>query len=103
MALPAKRAAAACRSCWSRRRHRRRRRQRPAPSSKTPSSSYPWSHSQQVVREVAAAEGLEVELVGRFELALLQHRFLREAGEALAHFARQLEVLEHRLMRGPLD
>src|SRR4051812_1534048 len=63
----------------------------------------PNSDAQQVVREIALAERFEIGFVRRLELALLLHRLLREAGEALAHFARQLEVLEHRLVRGRLD
>src|SRR5919109_1621862 len=63
----------------------------------------PNSDAQQVVREVAAAEGLEVDLVGRLKLALLEDRLLRQAREALAHLARQLAVLQRRFVKCGFD
>src|SRR6185436_1087756 len=63
----------------------------------------PNSDAQQVAGEVALAEGLEVDFVGGFELALLEQRLRGEAREALAHLAREFEVLEHGLVQRRLD
>src|ERR1041384_3447220 len=63
----------------------------------------PNSDAQQVVREVGLAEGLEVDLVGGLELALLEDRFLRQAREALAHLACELGVLQVRLVERRFD
>src|ERR1041385_4742343 len=67
------------------------------------SREVPDSDAQQVVREVGLAEGLEVDLVGGLELALLEDRFLRQAREALAHLARELAVLQRRLVQRGFD
>src|SRR5690349_24881184 len=61
------------------------------------------SDAQQVGGEVLLPEGLEVDVVGRLELALLEDRFLREAREALAHVARELAVLQGRLVQRRFD
>src|SRR6185437_3061427 len=61
------------------------------------------SDAQRVGGEILLPEGLEVEVVGRLELALLEDRFLREAREALAHVARELTMREGRLVQRRFD
>src|SRR5438105_8279375 len=63
----------------------------------------PNSDPEQIARQVALTEGLEVDLVGRFQLALVLQRLGGEAREVLAYLARELEVLQHRLVQRRLD
>src|SRR5438067_4105680 len=61
------------------------------------------SDSQQIGRQVALPEGLEVEVVRRLELALLEDRLLREVREALAYLARELAVRQRGLVQRRFD